>query len=118
VTPRITEIAHFTANPTAVAHFYALVLDQRAAESREGESFTFTVDGVTLLVHRADDGETPPGWPRDVDHVAVAVANLDDECARLAAAGFEITGPGDYPWGRSAYLYDPDGRMVELHEAR
>jgi len=24
--------------------------------------------------------------------------------------------PRDYPWGRSAYLRDPDGRLVELSE--
>jgi catechol 2,3-dioxygenase-like lactoylglutathione lyase family enzyme len=25
--------------------------------------------------------------------------------------------PRDYPWGRSAYLRDPDGRLVELAQA-
>lgn len=39
----------------------------------------------------------------------------DAECERLAAAGYQVKGPTQFPWGRSAYLYDPDGRMVELH---
>jgi len=25
--------------------------------------------------------------------------------------------PRDYPWARSAYLRDPDGRLVELNQA-
>jgi catechol 2,3-dioxygenase-like lactoylglutathione lyase family enzyme len=25
--------------------------------------------------------------------------------------------PRDYPWGRSAYLRDPDGRLVELAQS-
>ena len=28
--------------------------------------------------------------------------------------GHDVTGPKDYYWGRSAYVRDPDGRIVEL----
>ena len=44
----------------------------------------------------------------NVDHFALRVADVDAEAARLG------TEANDYDWGRSAYLTDPDGRLVEL----
>ncbi len=36
----------------------------------------------------------------------------------LFTDGVETTiAPRDYPWGRSAYLRDPDGRLVELSQS-
>ena len=46
--------------------------------------------------------------PPNVDHVAFRVSDLESDAARLGAEA------DDYPWGRSAYLRDPDGRLVEL----
>ena len=46
--------------------------------------------------------------PPNVDHFALRVADVDEEAGRLG------TEAKDYPWGRSAYLEDPDGRLVEL----
>jgi catechol 2,3-dioxygenase-like lactoylglutathione lyase family enzyme len=46
------------------------------------------------------------------------VTDLDGSCAALAASGCTfLVEPRDYPWGRSAYLRDPDGRLVELAQA-
>lgn len=73
------------------------------------------MEGVNLFIHPVDDRPPAPGWPDDVDHIAFEVEDLDAECQRLAAAGYEVKGPTQFPWGRSAWLYDPDGRMVELH---
>jgi uncharacterized glyoxalase superfamily protein PhnB len=44
------------------------------------------------------------------------VADVDAECARLAAAGVEVVKPpATHPWGcRSAWLRDPDGNIVDL----
>jgi predicted enzyme related to lactoylglutathione lyase len=109
---RLVEVARFTKHPHANAEFYANLLGQKAPEAG-GDMYHFEVDGVQLLVHEASD-QTEPGWPDDVDHVAFAVDDLDTECERLKALGYTITGPTQFPWGRSAYLYDPDGRMVEL----
>ena len=111
---KINEIARFTKQPRALAEFYAGIL-AKAALRRDSETFSFDVDGVNLFIHPRGDATPPPGWPENVDHIALEVENLDAECARLAAAGYAIMGPNQYPWGRSAYLYDPDGRMVELH---
>ena len=56
-----------------------------------------------------DDG------PPNEDHFALAVDDLNAACAELVAHGLAfVLEPRDYPWGRSAYLRDPDGRLVEL----
>jgi catechol 2,3-dioxygenase-like lactoylglutathione lyase family enzyme len=111
---RIDEVARFTTQPREVAAFYAALLDAPLPGS-ERDAYTFDVEGVYLFIHRAGEGPTEPGWPDDVDHIAFEVDDVDADCARLRAAGHEILGPSDFPWGRSAYLRDPDGRVVELH---
>jgi glyoxylase I family protein len=47
------------------------------------------------------------------------VRNLDAMVAQLRASGVEVTvDPENYPNGRFARLYDPDGNPVELWEPR
>src|SRR5258708_7112738 len=111
---RISEVARFTKQPRAVAEFYAGLLD-RPHPGSDSDSYSFDVDGVALFVHMASEAEPLPGWPADVDHIAIQVEDLEAECERLRAAGYDLVGPSDFPWGRSAYLHDPDGREVELH---
>ena len=111
---RISEIARFTKQPREVAEFYARLLD-RPLPTSPSDSCVFDIDGVTLFIHLAGEAEPHPGWPADVDHIAIRVDDLDAECERLRAAGYDLIGPSDFPWGRSAYLHDPDGREVELH---
>jgi catechol-2,3-dioxygenase len=36
----------------------------------------------------------------------------------VRSAGTEVVGLRDYCWGRSAYLRDPDGRVIELQDER
>ena len=67
---------------------------------------TFKIDGVTLLVHVR--GEPQEGMPPNSDHFAIRVEDVDAEAMRLG------TGTKDDDWGRSAYITDPDGRLVEL----
>src|SRR5215470_1490940 len=40
--------------------------------------------------------------------------DIDGDCARLRAAGVELEGPRDAPWGRHAILRDPDGNGLVL----
>lgn len=111
---RIHEVARFTGHPRAVAEFYALVLDRPVPEL-VGEAFNFDVEGVNLFVHPLDAEPVQAGWPDGVDHIAFEVDDLDSDCQRLAEAGMDVLGPSDFPWGRCAYVRDPDGRLVELH---
>lgn len=40
--------------------------------------------------------------------------DIDGEAERLRAAGVEVTGPEDAPWGRFATFDDPDGNGIVL----
>lgn len=101
----LSEMALFTENVDRLVEFYERVLG-RAPESRWPGGATFEIGGVTLLIHLAlPDKE---GGPANRDHFALRVTDVDAEAARLG------TEARDYDWGRSAYLVDPDGRMVEL----
>ncbi len=117
---RLREVARFTTQPHVVARFYAGILGASPPEV-EQDAYNFEVEGVNLFIHRSDEAAASQrasslgGWPPGVDHIAFAVEDVDADCERLRAAGYEIDGPREFPWGRSAYLFDPDGRMVELH---
>jgi catechol 2,3-dioxygenase-like lactoylglutathione lyase family enzyme len=101
----LSEIALFTDDADALVDFYRRVLGREPTASWPGGA-TFDLDGVTLLIHVR--GEAADGMPPNVDHFAVRVGNVDAEATRLG------TEAKDYDWGRSAYLTDPDGRLVEL----
>lgn len=101
----LAEIALFTPVVEAAVEFYGRVLSREPASSWPGGA-TFDLDGITLLIHV--QGEQGEGMPPNVDHVAFRVSDLESDAERLGAEA------ADYPWGRSAYLRDPDGRLVEL----
>jgi len=69
-----------------------------------------------ILVHERSAGLSD--GPPSEDHYALAVDDLATSCDTLRARGLVLlVEPRDYPWGRSAYLRDPDGRLVELSQA-
>ena len=109
--PRLTELALFTADVAGVTAFYEQVLGVAPAERSEQHA-VFPLGDLVLRVHGTVD--PAPGDPPADDHVAFTVAGLDAHTATLTAAGVEIDGPRELPWGRSAYVRDPDGRLVEL----
>ena len=109
--PRLTELALFTADVDGVARFYEQVLGLEPAERSEQHA-VFRLGDVVLRVHVAVD--PAPGDPPAEDHVAFTIDGLDEHTAALQAAGVAVDGPRDLPWGRSAYVRDPDGRLVEL----
>lgn len=101
----VTEIALFTDDVEELVAFYGRVLGREPLASWPGGA-TFDLDGITLLIHVR--GEAHEGMPPNTDHFAIRVGDVDAEAARLG------TEAKDYDWGRSAYLRDPDGRLVEL----
>jgi predicted enzyme related to lactoylglutathione lyase len=109
---RIAEVALFTDDVSRLASFYERLLG-RAADERSDAHASFRLDGVTLFIHVAGD-DAPAGAPNR-DHVAIAL-DQDAAAERARAAGAEVIGPKEFYWGRSAYLRDPDGRMIELQE--
>jgi catechol 2,3-dioxygenase-like lactoylglutathione lyase family enzyme len=108
------EIALFTDDVAAVRHFYELLLGGAPEEEWPGGAI-FAAGNVKVLVH--ERAEAMAGGPANEDHIAVGTADVDGACDELCAEGLELlVAPRDYPWGRSAYLRDPDGRLVELSQ--
>ena len=104
---KISEIALFTEDVDGLVDFYGRVLGREPTASWPGGA-TFDVDGITMLIHAK--GEAQKSMPPNVDHFALRVADVDSDAARL---GIDAK---DYDWGRSAYLRDPDGILVELFQ--
>jgi catechol 2,3-dioxygenase-like lactoylglutathione lyase family enzyme len=111
----IGEIALFTDDVEGGLAFYRALLGAEPVAAWPGGAI-FAAGDVKLLVHERGSGM--PGGPPDEDHFAVAVPDVDEVCAGLRERGLSVlVEPRDYPWGRSAYLRDPDGRLVELAQA-
>lgn len=109
--PRLVELALFTREVDRVAAFYEQVLGVAPADRAPGHA-VFSLGELVLRVHAAV--EPAAGQPPADDHVAFGVSDLDGRAAALAAGGLDVDGPRDLLWGRSAYVRDPDGRLVEL----
>jgi catechol 2,3-dioxygenase-like lactoylglutathione lyase family enzyme len=108
----LVETALFTDDVDGVKAFYERLVGAPPVAEWPGGAI-FSAGGVTLLVHQR--AGAPEGGPPNEDHFALAVADLDAAAAVLAADGLTfLVEPRDYDWGRSAYLRDPDGRLVEL----
>jgi predicted enzyme related to lactoylglutathione lyase len=107
---RVAEIALFTEDVAGLTAFYERLLG-RPPESRSDEHASFDLAGTTLFIH-VGGGESPGGAP-NADHVAFAL-DQDEAAERARAGGAEVVGPQEFYWGRSAYLRDPDGRVIEL----
>lgn len=112
---KLIEIAHFTDQVEAMVSFYrALLQTDPVAESPD--MAIFMNEGVKIFIHRMytpGEGELPPE-----SHHAYSVSDIDQTCSALADSGLEVeVPPKDYYWGRSAYLRDPDGNLIELIQA-
>lgn len=110
----IGEIALFTHDVDGVAAFYRSLAGGAPVAEWPGGAL-FALGDAKLLVH--EQGAAMADGPPNEDHFAVTVDGLDATCQMLTESGIAfLVEPRDYPWGRSAYLRDPDGRLVELTE--
>ena len=111
---RLSEVAKFVDDVAAATKWYAAILGRQPSDEVDGMS-EFHLDGTILRLHKKyvpGEGELPPE-----NHIAFTVANLDQRCEQLRQEGLGVeVPPRDFPWGRSAYLRDRDGEVVELHE--
>jgi catechol 2,3-dioxygenase-like lactoylglutathione lyase family enzyme len=110
----------------AAVRFYTTLLGFTVEHDASPAFASVVRDGVRLLLsgdgssgkRRLADGrsQVPGGWNR----IHLEVANLDEEVARLRAAGVAfrtseiVTGPG----GAQAILDDPSGNPVEIFQSR
>jgi catechol 2,3-dioxygenase-like lactoylglutathione lyase family enzyme len=108
-----SEIARFVDDVPATVRFYRDVLQAAPVHETSGLAI-FHVGGLTLLLHqRYEPG--PDDLPPE-DHVAVAVEDFEAAVEDLLQKGHAMeVPPREFPWGRSAYLRDPAGHLVELH---
>lgn len=116
--PRATRLAHLllqVRDLPAAEGFYVDALGLRVRERsqfRDGRPLVVTHEGLGLT-DRRPEGEGP------LEHLAFHVAGLDEVVARARAAGAPILrGPEESSYGRSVYLSDPDGNVIELIGSR
>jgi catechol 2,3-dioxygenase-like lactoylglutathione lyase family enzyme len=60
------------------------------------------------------EGEPPPGKGQ---HFALRVDDLDATVTELRGRGIKVSDASPIGTGAQAFLLDPDGNMVELHQA-
>jgi len=110
----VAEIALFTDDVQPTTGFYRGLLGVEPVAKWPGGAI-FAVGDSKLLVH--ERSAAMESGPPNEDHFAFSVVDLDAACDELRAHGaLFVVEPREYPWGRSAYLRDPDGRLVELSE--
>lgn len=119
----ITQISHMTFIVTDLersAAFFEAALDAREVYSSGEETFSlsrekfFLIGGLWVCLM-----EGQPHQSRTYDHIAFHVEEEEfDACVeRLQRAGAEVLPgrPRVSGEGRSAYFYDPDNHLFELH---
>jgi len=111
---RLSELAFFTDDVHSMTAFYRRLLGAEPLH-QSADLAIFDHRGLHILIHRTY-ASGPDDLPAE-NHFAFAVADVDAACADLAAAGMTIeVPPRGYDWGRSAYLRDPDGHLIELQQ--
>jgi catechol 2,3-dioxygenase-like lactoylglutathione lyase family enzyme len=98
----------------AALDFYTTVLGMTQRRDRPttiGEGAWLDVGGQQLHLVRSDAPE-----PRG-QHFAVLVDDLDATTAELRAAGVTVSDAVPIGSARQAFLSDPAGNAIELHEA-
>ena len=110
----LTEIAFFTTDVAKMTGFYKHLLGTSPVAQSEG-MVIFMLGNTKLFIHRTytpGEGELPPE-----NHIAFTVKDVNKACTELKGKGLTIeVEPADYYWGRSAYLRDPDGTLIELNQ--
>lgn len=116
---KLSELSIFTDAVPETAAFYRRLLGVPPVHEEDGFAL-FEGDGFHIVVHRnvkpeEEDASSPPSE----SHAGFSVEDLDGAVRELQAAGYAVPyPPRDYPWGRSAYLRDPAGRLIELSAER
>ena len=111
---RLAELAFFTNDVDSTAAFYECLLGATPDYRGDGIAI-FKVGDAEVLIHKKV--AVAPGDPPCENHVALAVADVEQTVAALEASGLSVEIPiRDYDWGRSAYLRDPDGQLWEIQQ--
>lgn len=108
----LIELAYFTNDVTGMTDFYRTILGSEPL-AKSDDMAIFMTSGTKIFIHhtyQAIEGELPPE-----NHVAFQVEDVDEACKALTKQGLKLVfPPKDYYWGRSAYLRNPDGHLIEI----
>jgi catechol 2,3-dioxygenase-like lactoylglutathione lyase family enzyme len=97
----------------AALTFYVDVLGLRARRDRPDFGFGGAwLDVGAQQVHLIE----APGPDDRGQHFALQVADLDRVIEELRACGTDVSDASPVGTGRQAFLHDPSGNLVELHE--
>lgn len=119
----VLETCLYTPDLEAAKAFYQGVLGLELFSEKPGRHIFFRAgQGVFLVFNPAvteQDTELPPHGARGSVHVCFRVEpeELEGWATRLEAAGYKVTW-AQWKAGRSLYVYDPAGNLVELAPAR
>lgn len=113
---KIVEVARFVEDVSRAAEFYRKLLGIELVHADPSIAI-FKQDGVTYLIHeRYFPG--PDELPCE-DHIAFGVPSVDESVQMLIQRRLGVAfPPRDYDWGRSAYLREPGGSLIEMTELR
>jgi catechol 2,3-dioxygenase-like lactoylglutathione lyase family enzyme len=111
---KLVELAYFTPNVAEMSAFYKTLLGIDPVAESPGMAI-FMTGHTKIFIHHTytpGEGDLPPE-----NHTAFEVPDVDAACAALIQQGLTVeVPPKDYYWGRSAYLRDPDGHLIELNQ--
>lgn len=97
----------------AALAFYTDVLGARVRDDRPDFPFGGAwLDIGDQQVHLIE----APAPPNLGQHFAVQVADLDAAVAEVRARGYQVSDPSPVGSNRQAFVEDPAGNVVELHE--
>jgi catechol 2,3-dioxygenase-like lactoylglutathione lyase family enzyme len=113
---RATGIHHVSINVSdidAAVRFYVDVLGLAPRDDRPDFSFGGAwLDAGPQQLHLIV-GDVPAGLGQ---HLALQVDDLDVAVAELRAGAVDVSDPSSVGTGRQAFLTDPSGNLVELHQ--
>jgi catechol 2,3-dioxygenase-like lactoylglutathione lyase family enzyme len=112
----LIEIAKFTNNVAAISAFYRQLLGTEPV-AQSPDMAIFMSGETKIFIHKIYE-QGPDDLPPE-NHIAFAVEDVDAACAQLQTQGLMLEiSPRDFYWGRSAYLRDPDGQLIEITTAK
>ena len=119
----ITQIAHLCLSSTNLAkteHFYctALGLKRHFRFLKNGKEFGFYLHaGNQTFIEVFEQNQIVPNEQAPIRHLCLQVTNLDQFIATIRSHGYQVGDKkigADQSW--QAWLNDPDGVRIELHE--